>query len=173
MGFVLKYGCRRRQHNIGEQDVLGVQSHWAVHCRDQRHLDVENVHEDFPALAIDLIVALRGEEVETFRTDSLHKRIAAAGQDDNAVIAIGADFVKQVDELFVGIPVKGQRAAICVKRHFQYASLGTGQSSIWKTVAISVKVTHDERPLQNPRPTLAYSSTDDKTISHRVDAADA
>jgi hypothetical protein len=34
-----------------------------------------------------------------------------------------------------------------VKRHFQHACLGTGQSSIGKTVAISVKVTHDLPPL--------------------------
>ena len=37
---------------------------------------------------------------------------AAAGQDDNAVIAIGADGVKQVDELFMGMSIKNQRAAI-------------------------------------------------------------
>jgi hypothetical protein len=35
-------------------------------------------------------VALRGEEVETFRTDRLHKGVAATGQDDNAVIAVRA-----------------------------------------------------------------------------------
>ena len=48
--------------------------------------------------------------------------------------------MKQVDELFVGISVEGQRAVIGVKRHFQHACLGTGQSSIGKTFAISVKV---------------------------------
>jgi hypothetical protein len=97
-----------------------MQPHRAVHSGDQRHLDVENVHEDFPALAIDFVVALRGEEVETFRTECLHKGVAAAGQDDNAVVAVRADGVKQIDELFVGISVEGQRAAIGVKRHFQH-----------------------------------------------------
>ena len=50
---------------------------------------------------------MRAEEVETFRTDCLHEGVAAAGQDDNAVIAVGADRVKQVHELFVGISVEG------------------------------------------------------------------
>ena len=72
-----------------------MQPHWAVHSGDQRHLDVENVHEDFPALAIDFVVASRGEEVETFRTDCLHEGVTAAGQDDNAVIAVGADGVNR------------------------------------------------------------------------------
>jgi hypothetical protein len=46
--------------------------------------------------------------------------------------------VKQVDELFVGVP---QRAAIGVKRHFQHASFRTSQAGIgeswarWITVA--------------------------------------
>ena len=75
-----------------------MQPHRAVHCGDQRNLDVENVHEDFSALALDFVVALRGEEVETFRTDCLHKGVAAAGQNDNAVIAVGgADGVKVAD----------------------------------------------------------------------------
>ena len=149
-----------------------MQPHWAGHSRDQRHLDVENVHEDFPALAIDFVVALRGEEVETFRTDGLHEGVTAAGQDDNAVIAVGADGVKQVDELFVGISVEGQRAVIGVKHHFQHACLGTGQSSIGKTVAISVKVTHRPTSLIKSLPTMA-NVTDDKRISHQVDGADA
>jgi hypothetical protein len=50
---------------------------------------------------------LRSEEVETLRTDCLHEGVAAAGQDDNAGIAIGADRVKQFDELFVGISIEG------------------------------------------------------------------
>ena len=68
-----------------------MQPHRAVHCGDQRNLDVENVHEDFSALALDFVVALRGEEVETFRTDCPHKGVAAAGA------VGGADGVKVAD----------------------------------------------------------------------------
>ena len=89
-----------------------MQPHRAVHSGDQRHLDVENVHEDFPALAIDLVVALWGKEVEAFRADGLHERVAAARQDDNAIITVRPDRIKQVDKLFVGMPIENQRAAI-------------------------------------------------------------
>ena len=116
-----------------EQDVFGMQPHRAVHRGDQRHLDIEDVHEDFFALAIDLVVALRGEEVEAVRADRLHERLAAAGQDDHAIVGIGADRMKQIDELFMGVPIEDQRAAIGVKRHFQHAGFRTGQASIGKT----------------------------------------
>ena len=43
-------------------------------------------------------------------------------------------YLFNLDELFVGISVEGQRAVIGVKHHFQHACLGTGQSSIGKTV---------------------------------------
>jgi hypothetical protein len=36
-----------------------------------------------------------------------------------------------------------------VKRHFQNACVGTGQSSIGKPVAISVKVVHELAPLES------------------------
>src|SRR2546430_847105 len=111
------------QHDVGEQDIFGVQPHRAVHRGDQRHLDVEDVHEDSFALAIDLVVALRAEEVEAVGADRLHERGTAAGEDDDASIGIGADRVKEIDELFVGVPVEDQRTAIRVKRHFQHATL--------------------------------------------------
>ncbi len=50
--------------------------------------------------------------------------------------------MKQVDELFVGMPVEDQRAAICVKRHFQHAALGTREAGIGETVAIVVEFGH-------------------------------
>ena len=99
-----------------------MQPHRAVHRGDQRHLDVEDVHEDSFALAIDLVVALRAEEVEPVGADRLHERGTAAGEDDDASIGIGADRVKEIDELFVGMPVEDERTAIGVKRHFQHAT---------------------------------------------------
>ena len=98
-----------------------MQPHRAVHSGDQRHLDVKNVHEDFPALTIDLVVALWGKEVEALRADGLHERVAAARQDDNAIITVRPDRMKQVDKLFVGMPIENQRVAIRVKCHFQHA----------------------------------------------------
>jgi 8-oxo-dGTP pyrophosphatase MutT (NUDIX family) len=56
--------------------------------------NIEDVHEDFFALAIDLVEPLRSKEVEALRADGLHERSTAAGQDDHAVIRIGGDRVK-------------------------------------------------------------------------------
>ena len=122
MGLVLENRRRRRQDDVGEQDVFGVQPHRAVHGGDHRRLDIEKVHQDFSALAIDLVVALRAEEVEAVRTDFLHEGVAAAGQDHNAIVGIGADGVKQVDELLVSMAVKNQRPAIRVQRRLQHAA---------------------------------------------------
>jgi hypothetical protein len=74
------------------------------------------------------------------------KRIAAAGQDHYAIVAIGSDRVKQVDELLVGIPVEDQRAAIRVKRHLEHACLRTGQQGVGKTLPVCVKATHRSAP---------------------------
>jgi hypothetical protein len=95
-----------------------VQPHRSIHGRDHRHLDVEDVHEDFFALAIDFVVALRAEEVEPVGGNRLHERLTAAGQDDHAVIGIRTDGVKQTDELLMRMPVEDQRSAVGVKRHF-------------------------------------------------------
>ncbi len=81
-----------------------------THSRDHRRLDVEDLHEDFSALTKDFVVALRREEIETFGTDRLYEGVAASGQDDDAVVGVRADRVKEVDELFVGVPVEHQRS---------------------------------------------------------------
>src|SRR6476620_7429380 len=85
---ILKNRRRSGQDNIAEQDVFRVQPYRAVHRCNERYLDVEDIHEDFFALAIDFVVAFRRKEVEAFRAYRLHKRYAAAGQDDDAVIGI-------------------------------------------------------------------------------------
>src|SRR5439155_18446859 len=82
---ILEHRRGGRQHDVGEQDIFGVQPHRTVHRGDQRHLDVEDVHEDFFALAVDLVVALRAEEVEAVGADRLHERGTAAGQDHDAI----------------------------------------------------------------------------------------
>jgi hypothetical protein len=102
VGLILKNRRRRRQHDISEQDIFGVQPHRAVHRSNERHLDIEDVHEDLFALAIDLVVTLRAKEVKAFGADRLHERLAAAGQDHHAIVGIGADHVKEIDELLVG-----------------------------------------------------------------------
>jgi hypothetical protein len=50
------------------------------------------------AFAKDLVDARR-KEVETIGRDRIHECVAAAGEDDDAVIRIFADLVEQVSEL--------------------------------------------------------------------------
>jgi hypothetical protein len=96
----------------------------------------------FFALAIDLVVAPWGEKIEAVERYPLHESIAAAGQDDHAVIRVRADRVKQVNELLVGMAVEDERAAVGVQRHFQNASRRTAETGIGETIAISVKAAH-------------------------------
>ena len=128
-----------------------MQPHRAVHRGDQRHLDVENVHEDFPALAIDLVVALRSKEVEAFRADSLHERLPLPVRMTTRLSGSEPICMKQVDELFVGMSIEDQCAPVSVKRHFQHAGLRTGQASIGKAVAIGIKAAHRFAPWESRR----------------------
>src|SRR5579862_1669807 len=105
-----------------------MKSRWTVHRSDERHLDVEDIHKDLFPFAINLVIALRAEEVEAIGTDRFHVGGATAGQDDDAIIRIGADRVKKIDKLLVGISVEDERIVVGVKSHFQYARFGTGET---------------------------------------------
>ena len=50
------------QNDVGEQDKFGVQPCRADDRGDQRRFDVEDVHQDLSALAINLVIASRGEK---------------------------------------------------------------------------------------------------------------
>ena len=135
------------QHDVGEEDIFGVQSHRAVDRSNQRHFDVQDVHEDLFALAINLVVALWSKEVEAFRADSVHERFATAGQDDHAIVRVRSDVVEQVDKLLMSVSIEDESSPISVKRHFQDAGLRTGQTSIGKAVAIGIKAADGFVPL--------------------------
>src|ERR1700751_497392 len=130
------------QNDVGEQDKFGVQPRRAVNRSDQRRFDVEDVHQDLSALAINLVITSRGEEVETLGADGLHKCVAATGQNDDAIVGVRPNRVKQVDELLVSMAAENKRAAIGGKRHFEYARFRPSQPSIGKTGAISIKTRH-------------------------------
>ena len=90
-------------------------------------------------LAVDFVVALRGKKIEAVEGDPLHERIAAAGQDDDAVVGIGADRMEEVDELLVGVPEAPLRA-----RPFPNGSKGIG-----KAFALRVEPSHGRAPLRD------------------------
>src|SRR5271154_164255 len=135
------------QHDVGEQDILGGQPRRAVHRGNERHFDIEDIHEDLFALAINLVVALRREEVEALGADGLHERVAAASEDDDATVGVRPDRMKKVYKLLMSITIEDQCAAIGVKRHFQHAGFRKGQTSIGKAVAIGIKAPHRISPL--------------------------
>jgi hypothetical protein len=63
----------------------------------------------------------RAEEIEALRGDRVHERVAAAGQDHRAIVAVLADDVKQLDELLVRVAVEDQFDAIGVQDHLEHA----------------------------------------------------
>jgi hypothetical protein len=86
--------------------------HRAVDRRDYGNLDVQNVHQDLLALTIDLVVAPGTEEVKTFRTDRFHECGTTSGKDDDSVLRVGTNLVKEIDELLVRMSVEHQDLAV-------------------------------------------------------------
>ena len=70
----------------------------AIDRRDHRDLYVENVLEDLRALAEDLVVSRRREEIEAVRRDLGAEFVARAGQDDDVVLAIVADVAERPNQ---------------------------------------------------------------------------
>ena len=93
--------------------------------------------EDFLSLPIDLVITSRGEEVETVRTDRFHKDVAATGKDYYAVVGVLANMMKEVNELFVGVPVEHSTPPLV--EHFEHPGLGANQACIGKSVAVYIK----------------------------------
>jgi len=146
MWLVLENHRRSGEHDVGEQDVFRVQPHRAVHRGNQRHLNIEDVHQNFFAFTVDLVVTPRGKEIEAVGCDRFHEGAAATSKDYHAIVGIGADSVKQVDELLVRVPVEHQYTAIGVKRDFQHTTLRPREVGVGKTVAILVKADHGYPP---------------------------
>src|SRR5437868_8714862 len=96
-----------------------MQQYRSVQRRDHRDVDVQDIHEDLAAVAEDLVVSARREELEAFRIDRIHESVAASRQDHDAVVIVFADLVKHVRELLVGMAVEDQLSSVGVEGHFQ------------------------------------------------------
>ena len=89
--FILE-DCRGScQNDVTQEDVFRVQQCRAIDRSDERHLDVENVHEDLLAFAIDLVVPAWSEEIEAVGPNLLHEGIPAAGKDYDAASQLTPD----------------------------------------------------------------------------------
>jgi len=97
MRCVLKVRVLGSKHDVAEKGVLGVGGHRAVdraiigtRCREGSR--------DFGALAEDLVVARRCEEVETLGRDLARRTRSRPRQDDDVVVGIVADVAERVDK---------------------------------------------------------------------------
>jgi hypothetical protein len=84
MRFVLEHGAWRRQHYVAQQNIFRMEPHGAVNCGDHRHFDVQDIHEDFSALAKDFIKSLRREKIKAIGAYRFHERITAPGENNDA-----------------------------------------------------------------------------------------
>jgi len=82
------------------------------------------------------VVTLRGKEIEALRADRLHEGPAGAGQNHNAIVRVGTDGVKEIDKLFMNVPIKDERAAVSVQRHFQHTTFRACQAGVAEAVAV-------------------------------------
>src|SRR5712664_3638205 len=94
---VLEHRVRRGNDDIGKKHVLGVDRRRSVERGDHRHGNVEQVGEDLFALAIDLVVSARREEVEALGTDAIDESLARSGEDDHSIARVLADLVEELD----------------------------------------------------------------------------
>src|SRR5438132_779402 len=62
--------------------------------------------------------------------------LTGTGQDHHAIVRVGTDGVKEIDELFMGVPIKDERAAISVQRHFQHTTFRACKAGVVEAVAI-------------------------------------
>src|SRR5579863_529333 len=64
---ILKIRAFGRNDDIAEKGILGMHGHGSVDGRNHGHFDIEDVLEDLRALAADLVIPPRREEIEPVR----------------------------------------------------------------------------------------------------------
>src|SRR5216684_1202713 len=121
MRCVLKVGPFGGNDDVAEQGILGMRRHRTIDGGDHRHFYIENVFEDLCALAKDLVVSGRGEEIETLGRDLGAEFVARPGQDDYVVLGIIADVAERPNQRFVHVAVEHQRAASRMQGDLQNA----------------------------------------------------
>ena len=125
-----------------------MQQHRSVERGDHRHLDVEDVHQNFLSLAPDLVVAHRRKEVEALTVDRVHERITGSGQNDDSVFAVLTDPAEQIDELFVSVAVEDQLSAVGVQSDLQHSRLIAAEPRIRESITVGLEsCTHANTPL--------------------------
>ena len=105
-------------------------------------MSARSIRQDFLALAIDLVVAPRREEVEAFGIDPIDEGLACTGQDDHAITCVLADLMEELDELLVSVAVEDQRVAVRVQNDLEHACLRAAELGMRKCAFIGVEDSH-------------------------------
>src|SRR5207302_8370869 len=143
---VLEHRVRRRNHDIRKEHIFGVDRRRSVERGDHRYGNVEQICQDLFALAINLVVTTRREEVEALGIDAIDESLARSREDDHSIARVLADLVEQFDELFVRVAVEDQRGAVRVEDDLEHAVLRAWQSGVWKQILVRVDTTHRFAP---------------------------
>lgn len=96
-------------------------AHRAVHGRDHRHLDVEQVGEQAPAVVDDVVPVSGGAQLEAGGVDVDTIVVAGAGHDHDLVVAVPGDLGEAKTQLLVRFHAPDECPAGGMKRHRQNA----------------------------------------------------
>src|ERR1700738_3178478 len=128
----------------------------AVDRADDRHLDVQQIHQQMPAFPMDAIDPLdrrTGRERRCLWSGPWSRELlAGAGQDDDAVLTVGADVVKGLGQLAVRQKAPTQRLAVGMQGHLENA-VAAHHSCRFVLVGVVLEGTH----FYLPRGTLPLS----------------
>jgi hypothetical protein len=89
-----------REHDVAQQRDLGVAPRRAVDRADHRDLDVQEVHQEMPALPVNAIDPLDRRARREGRRPGSRARprelVPRPGQDDDPILAVGPDVVERL-----------------------------------------------------------------------------
>ena len=121
VGRVLERRVVGRQHDVAHHRELGVDAAATVDRRDDRDLDVEQVEVELGADPAGLVEPL-GTQVLVRRkrpgriggAEAVHERVAGAGEDHDAEVAVAGESAQRSAKALVGLPVEDELTAVGV-----------------------------------------------------------
>ena len=124
---VLECHVIRRDDDVAHERQVGMALGRAVDSGDHRHFDAEHRVDHLPRIDENFVhtsgrqfsaVEKRGIRIEPRPAEFG----TGAGQDDDAVLAVGADIRKSAHEFNLRIQIPLQRTAVGMQTHLQYAA---------------------------------------------------
>ncbi len=124
-------------------------SEWtvSVECSDHRHRNVDQVQQDFLALAVNLVVSTRREEIEPFGIDTIDEGLTRAGQNDHASFRVLVDLMEEFHELLMRVAIEDQRVTVRMQDHLKHALGRAGELGVREYIPVGIEAGH---PLFSP-----------------------